>query len=40
MNIPIKDTTLDDPVHSIEAGEHIKLTRADEPFAKIQPATH
>jgi antitoxin (DNA-binding transcriptional repressor) of toxin-antitoxin stability system len=37
MNIAIKDTTLDELVRHIEAGEHVMLTRNGKPFARIEP---
>lgn len=37
MNIAIKDTTLDELVRHIEAGEQVTLTRDGKPFAKIEP---
>lgn len=39
MNIAINDTTLDDLVRRIEAGEHVTLTRDGKPFATIEPTT-
>lgn len=38
MKIAIKDTTLDDLVRRIEAGEHVTLTRDGKPIAKVEPA--
>ncbi|UVC08801.1 type II toxin-antitoxin system prevent-host-death family antitoxin [Rhizobium sp. TH2] len=37
MNIAIKDTSLEDIVRRIEAGEHVTLTRDGKPFAKVEP---
>jgi antitoxin (DNA-binding transcriptional repressor) of toxin-antitoxin stability system len=38
MNIAIKDTSLEDIVRRIEAGEYVTLTRDGKPVAKIEPA--
>ena len=38
MNIAIKDTSLEDIVRRVEAGEHVTLTRDGKPFAKVEPA--
>jgi antitoxin (DNA-binding transcriptional repressor) of toxin-antitoxin stability system len=37
MNIAIKDTSLEDIVRRVEAGEHVTLTRDGKPFAKVEP---
>lgn len=39
MNIAIKDTSLEDIVRRVEAGEHVTLTRDGKAVAKIEPAT-
>jgi antitoxin (DNA-binding transcriptional repressor) of toxin-antitoxin stability system len=38
MNIAIKDTTLEDIVRRVDAGEHVVLTRDGKPFATVEPA--
>ena len=38
MNIAIKDTSLEDVVRRIEAGEHVTLTRDGKPVAEVEPA--
>jgi prevent-host-death family protein len=38
MNIAIKDTSLEDIVRRVEAGEHVTLTRDGKPFARVEPA--
>lgn len=38
MNIAIKDTSLEDIIRRVEAGEHVTLTRDGRPVAKIEPA--
>jgi antitoxin (DNA-binding transcriptional repressor) of toxin-antitoxin stability system len=38
VNIAIKDTSLEDIVRRVEAGEHVTLTRDGKKIAEIQPA--
>jgi antitoxin (DNA-binding transcriptional repressor) of toxin-antitoxin stability system len=38
MNIAIKDTSLEDIVRRIEAGEHVTLTRDSKPIAEVEPS--
>lgn len=38
MNIAIKDTSLEDIVRRVEAGEQVTLTRDGKPVAKVEPA--
>jgi antitoxin (DNA-binding transcriptional repressor) of toxin-antitoxin stability system len=38
MNIAIKDTSLEDILRRIEAGEHVTLTRDGKPVAEVEPA--
>lgn len=39
MNIAIKDTSLEEIVRRVEAGEHLTLTRDGKPIATIEPST-
>lgn len=38
MDIAIKDTSLEDIVRHIEAGEHVTVTRNGKPVATFKPA--
>jgi antitoxin (DNA-binding transcriptional repressor) of toxin-antitoxin stability system len=37
MNIAIKDTSLEEVVRRVEAGEQVTLTRDGRPVAKVEP---